>query len=76
MNAQVTRTGYERGCVQVASFTHLPKWIVSATYIEKIESSYVETTLDLVTGTKADVASVFVIKKAPMMDIPYLTKAV
>lgn len=73
MNAHVKRDGYERGCVQIAGFTHLPKWVVSATYLEKVESSYVETTLDLVTGTKADVASVFVIKKAPMIEIPYLS---
>lgn len=76
MNAQVTRTGYEHGCVQVASFIKLPKWVVSATYLEKIGAMYVETTIDLITGTKADIASVFVIKKAPMMEIPYLTKAV
>jgi hypothetical protein len=76
MNTQVKRNAFENGYLQVYSFDKFPKWVVSATYIENVESLYVETTIDVLTGAKTDVATVYVIKKAPMMKISYLTKAV
>lgn len=76
MNVQVSRNNYENGCFQVLGFHQFPKWVIRATYLEKIDIAYVETSIDLLTCTKNDVASVFILKKASMMEIPYLTKIV
>lgn len=76
MNVQVSRNNYENGCFQVLGFHQFPKWVIRATYLEKIDMVYVETSIDLLTCTKNDDASVFILKKASMMEIPYLTKIV
>lgn len=76
MNVQVSRNNYENGCFQVLGFHLFPKWVIRATYLEKIDMVYVETSIDLLTCTKNDDASVFILKKAPMTEIPYLTKIV
>ena len=37
MNVQVSRNNYENGCFQVLGFHLFPKWVIRATYLEKID---------------------------------------
>lgn len=71
INMLVTRNPYNNGCVQISRLKHFPKWIDSATYIEKVDGAFVETKIDLHTKTKAEVLSVYKLK---MKEIPYLSK--
>lgn len=77
INMQVTRHGYNNGCIELSRLGKFPEWVESATYIERVDGAFVETKIDVHTGTKIDVVSVYTLKMSPIVQkIPYLSKYV
>lgn len=58
-NLQATRNGFENGRVQVFTFDVFPECVKAASYLEKVNGVFVETSIDLKTFTKRDVVNVF-----------------
>ena len=70
-NLQATRNGFENGRVQVSGCNVFPECVKSATYLEKVDENFVETSIDLKTFTKRDVVNIFKIGKKTDVSLPY-----